>query len=433
MKRFRKKSLHGSTHWPGSDTNKPVDMRSVRDPHASTISPHDPRVALPIPKSAPLLRKSVVVPLLALLGGGLLFALQMGVGSFSTTPKEQSSGESTFAFATPRQLEIVSHNPRSSKPINRVNTSYAPLGPTGPGEVLPPSDQGENLLPPSSSSNPPGLQNLPPNPGAPIFFSSVSPSSYGALGRSEVTNSPRSQENPFLSLPSGEEVVASTAQPSPYEVQNMQSQKSEFLEHAYPMGDLIIPEILPREQTIYPGTLIPIALVTGIHTDLPGVVIARVTAPIYDSSEGDTLLIPAGSTLTGRYDSQISYGQRRVLIIWDTLVRRDGIALALGNMPGVDLQGMAGAEERVSNHFLQKLGAVALSTLVDLGAYELRYQVDQRGVNPDVTDGFGESAQSGVQKNQDFAFQRQPTIEITPGSALRVVVTAPLVLPRVAE
>lgn len=52
--------------------------------------------------------------------------------------------------------------------------------------------------------------------------------------------------------------------------------------------------------------------------DLPGQVIANVTEAVYDTATGRFLLIPQGSRLTGRYDSQVSFGQRRVLLVGDT-------------------------------------------------------------------------------------------------------------------
>src|SRR5205807_1727279 len=59
------------------------------------------------------------------------------------------------------------------------------------------------------------------------------------------------------------------------------------------------------------GTVIPAALLTGISSDLPGPVVATVTESVYDSATGRYLLIPQGSRLVGKYDSQVSFGQRR--------------------------------------------------------------------------------------------------------------------------
>ena len=51
--------------------------------------------------------------------------------------------------------------------------------------------------------------------------------------------------------------------------------------------------------------------------DLPGDMIATVTEPVYDSATGRYLLIPQGSRILGRYNSQVSYGQSRVQVVWN--------------------------------------------------------------------------------------------------------------------
>ena len=72
----------------------------------------------------------------------------------------------------------------------------------------------------------------------------------------------------------------------------------------------------PSPYVVQAGAVIPAALITGIRSDLPGQVTAQVTENVYDSPTGKYLLIPQGSKLIGTYDSQISFGQDRVLLVW---------------------------------------------------------------------------------------------------------------------
>ena len=65
------------------------------------------------------------------------------------------------------------------------------------------------------------------------------------------------------------------------------------------------------------GAVIPAALITGIRSDLPGQVTAQVTEHVYDSPTGRFLLIPQGARLIGQYDSQVAFGQKRVLLVWN--------------------------------------------------------------------------------------------------------------------
>ncbi len=47
------------------------------------------------------------------------------------------------------------------------------------------------------------------------------------------------------------------------------------------------------------GTVIPAALITGIQSDLPGLITAQVTENVYDSPTGRFLLVPQGAKLIG--------------------------------------------------------------------------------------------------------------------------------------
>lgn len=51
---------------------------------------------------------------------------------------------------------------------------------------------------------------------------------------------------------------------------------------------------------------------------------AQVTENIYDSSTGRFLLIPQGARLIGIYDSQVAFGQSRVVLVWTRLIMPSG-------------------------------------------------------------------------------------------------------------
>jgi hypothetical protein len=55
------------------------------------------------------------------------------------------------------------------------------------------------------------------------------------------------------------------------------------------------------------------ALITGTRSDLPGEVTAQVTDNVYDSPTGRYLVTPQGAKLIGTYDSQVAFGQDRLL------------------------------------------------------------------------------------------------------------------------
>ncbi|MCP4182134.1 MAG: conjugal transfer protein TrbI, partial [Hyphomicrobiales bacterium] len=87
------------------------------------------------------------------------------------------------------------------------------------------------------------------------------------------------------------------------------------------------------------GTIIPASLVTGLNSDLPGMVIAQVTENVFDTITGQHLLIPQGTRLIGKYDSVITFGQERALVIWQRIIRPDGTSVVIDNLPATDTGG----------------------------------------------------------------------------------------------
>ena len=178
------------------------------------------------------------------------------------------------------------------------------------------------------------------------------------------------------------------------------------------------------------GTIIPAALMTGINSDLPGQVIANVSEAVYDTATGRHLLIPQGSRLIGRYDSQVAFGQRRVLLVWTRLILPDTSSVALDRLPGIDPAGYAGLEDGVDWHWDRILAGAALSTLLGIGA-ELAAPESRADGNRIVIAG-RESAQDTVnQVGQEITKRNmsiQPTLTIRPGFPMRVMVSKDLVL-----
>lgn len=79
--------------------------------------------------------------------------------------------------------------------------------------------------------------------------------------------------------------------------------------------------------------------------------IATVTEPIYDTAMGKFLLIPQGSSILGKYNSQVSYGQSRVQMVWNRVILPDTSSLTLDNLVSTDPAGYAGLEYDVDRHW----------------------------------------------------------------------------------
>jgi type IV secretion system protein TrbI len=228
--------------------------------------------------------------------------------------------------------------------------------------------------------------------------------------------------------------TATTSDPTA--LQNRQDQKQAFAANTNDTvnrnpGGLQLP-VSPYQ--VMAGTIIPAALITGINSDLPGQVIANVTESVYDTATGRYLLVPQGSRLMGRYDSQVAFGQRRVLLVWTRLILPDTSSIALDRLPGIDPAGYAGLEDGVDWHWGRILAGAALSTLLGVGA-ELaapdRSTGDGSGGNR-----VGSAARQGVQDTVNDVGQEitkrnasiQPTLTIRPGFPTRVMVNKDLIL-----
>lgn len=175
------------------------------------------------------------------------------------------------------------------------------------------------------------------------------------------------------------------------------------------------------------GSVIAASLISGLNSDLPGTVIAQVTEPVYDSVTGQTLLIPQGARLIGRYDSSISFAQSRALLVWQRIIFPNGASLQIDNLPAADAAGYAGLEDGVDYHSWQLVKGVVLSTLLGIGT-ELTFGKDEsdltRAIRQSTQQSVNQAGQRITSKNLDI----QPTLTVRPGWPLRVIVQRDLVL-----
>ena len=178
------------------------------------------------------------------------------------------------------------------------------------------------------------------------------------------------------------------------------------------------------------GTIIPAALITGIRSDLPGQITAQVTENVFDTPTGRARLVPQGARLIGVYDSQVAFGQSRVLLVWTRLIMPNGRSIVLERQQGTDAAGYSGLEDEVDNHWVELSKAALLSTILGVGA-ELGSGADG-GSNVDIIQALRLSAANSLNQTGQQVVRRnlniQPTLTIRPGFPVRVLVNRDLVL-----
>lgn len=181
------------------------------------------------------------------------------------------------------------------------------------------------------------------------------------------------------------------------------------------------------------GSLIPCTLITGINTDLTGVVVARVRENVYDSATGDHLLIPQGATLVGSYSSDTSYGQNRAGVVFNTINfpanqnSPTGKSMDISSLKASDLDGYSGLKDKVDNHFDRVAVGISVSSLLAAIAKD----------DPSTLATYRERALSKSSENissigktiADKQIAQKPTIVIRGGAPFNILIAKDLTIP----
>ncbi len=210
---------------------------------------------------------------------------------------------------------------------------------------------------------------------------------------------------------------------------NMQDRKVAFVNGAIDRK-IVSPDRLENPISRYvvqAGSVIPAALITGIRSDLPGQVTAQVTENVYDSPTGRYLLIPQGAKLIGVYDSQVAFGQDRLLLVWTRLIMPNGRSIVLERQPGADPQGFIGLEDEVDQHWRRLAMAAVLSTMIGIGA-ELGSNANDSAIASALRQGSSNSLSQTGQQITQRNLNIQPTMTIRSGFPVRVIINRDLVL-----
>jgi type IV secretion system protein VirB10 len=377
---------------------------------------------------------------LAVLTGGLAVAV-LGATLWSLQPQQRRSTEQTELY----NVERVSR----SEELEQLPSDYSKLPPDVPPEVPAlgpplPGDLGPAIVnaqqPAVASYSAPGHD--PADALREETEAAAASSLFFQTGNRNQATTAATVSSPF-SMPDGSNTLAgfdalaggeaSTGiQPAdPTAVQNRQEQKEAFLQSGSAetrnAGHLQLPD---SPYQVMAGTVIAGALVTGIQSDLPGDVIATVTEPVYDTATGQHLLIPQGSRILGRYNSQVSYGQSRVQVVWNRIILPDTSSLTLDNLVGTDPAGYAGLEDGVDWHWDRIFAGAVLTTLLGVGAELAAPENRQDGDRVIIAgrdsaqDSFNQVGQEMTRRNLNI----QPTLTERPGLPVRIIVNRDLVL-----
>jgi len=175
-----------------------------------------------------------------------------------------------------------------------------------------------------------------------------------------------------------------------------------------------------QDMLVAQGTIIGAVMETALDSDLPGFARAIVTRDVL-SFDGSQVLIPAGSHVIGEYNSGVAQGASRIFIIWNRLIRPDGVSVALAS-PAVDDLGRGGLGGKVNRHFLQRYGGAILLSVLTGGIGALTQSL-ARGSTVVVSSTNEATSLAGqASKGNDIP----PTIKTRQGALVRIFVARDL-------
>jgi len=368
---------------------------------------------------------------LAMLMGGLSVAV-LGATIWSLQPHRRGAGEQTELYNVDRVSKSEGLDGLPSD-YSKLPQKVPELGPPLPGDLGPAIVASQQPVTPTYA--PPGhdpedalRKEADAAAASSVFFRSGQQGKAAAPATAQTpAAAPGSAFDPLAAGP-----ASTAAQPAdPTATQNRQDQKEAFLKggstETRNSGNLQMPA---SPYQVMAGTVIAGALVTGIKSDLPGDVIATVTEPVYDSATGKFLLIPQGSRIMGKYNSQVSYGQSRVQVVWNRIILPDTSSLTIDNLVGTDPAGYSGLEDGVDYHWSRIVAGAALTTLLGVGA-ELAAPGNRQDGNRIVIAGRDSAQDSINQVGQEMTRRNmniQPTLTERPGLPVRIIVKRDLVL-----
>jgi type IV secretory pathway VirB10-like protein len=377
---------------------------TMNTPNASQSADTDPRQALGADALDEANRRAS--PRIAVASGfspglaaGVCGIALLGVFTFSSLSAQRTTAQSSQqALAAAPGNSAMTPGARPAQ-----NPNIIPVGPPDPTPVL------QKSGPPSSAMNTPDY--------APNYGAMPRGAAFNAMATGPAPIDPRVAarlQSPTLVVDLSKTAAAANAAAA--EAGNPMKNGAQGLGRTISGEERSIARAgqLGNTSHLVPeGTVVAGTLETAINSDLPGHVRAVVSRDVM-GFDGRLVLIPKGSRLVGQYQSGLAVGQSRTFIVWERLIRPDGVSVALAS-PGTDSLGRAGVSGKVDNHFMRRFGAAVLLSVIEAGG---RAAAASNG-NFVIAGGAGNAASAaGAGLQNDLSIP--PTIKVRQGTAIRI-------------
>ena len=399
-----------------TDLGARTNVREPTDVHRTKIHPDDPRLRIERPRSRTLRKGPALIALGAVAALGTI-ALAVAFGSSGSAPDPKPSGQTPEVNAVVVPIPDVIKDPPAA-----ASSGY---------------DGGSPLVDAQAATAPASqVPDQRSQARTEEFFKARGSGLFAPMDDTPSAEAAAQRPGPVAATTSTG-AIASTPPQTPESSRaldpNMQERKNDFLSKTGSSSAEYLTKALTTPVSPYEvkaGSVIPTVLLTGINSDLPGQIVGQVRENVYDTVSGNYLLIPQGSRLLAAYDSMVAWGQERVLVCWNRLIRPDGSSITLECMPGVDLAGYSGFADEVDNHWWKIISGAVFSSV--LAATAQRSQGDVTSLQPTfpqvwASNAAGQINQAGQQLTSKN-LQIQPTITVRPGFSINVLVTKDIVI-----
>lgn len=172
-------------------------------------------------------------------------------------------------------------------------------------------------------------------------------------------------------------------------------------------------------HTVVQGTMIQAVLETAVDSTLPGVLRAVVSEDVH-SFDATRVLIPRGAQLIGRYRSEVSLAQSRVMVGWDRIILPDNQTIEISAFGGDEL-GRSGVTGDVDGRFMQRFGSAALISLIGAAPAVAAASISDETTSDTATDVASDLRDASRSVMQDY-LSIPPVIRVPQGARITVMV-----------
>ncbi len=186
------------------------------------------------------------------------------------------------------------------------------------------------------------------------------------------------------------------------------------------LADLTL--ILPK------GSYLNCILDTAIQSDQAGLVTCTLPEDVY-GADGTVVLLDRGSQVLGEYRSAtLTYGKRRIFVIWDRVRTPTGVIVDIAS-PGTGPLGQAGLGGQIDNHYWERVGIPVLMSAVSFGAESYT----REALTPDQSNFLQQNTDSSLSGVLGELAKIKPTLHKNQGDRISIIVSRDLDLSQVYE